>query len=473
MKKIIVILVSITVMFAGIGDFIDSAINTATNKAGYYHSQTRGIYTLGSFKATIPNQGTFSPVHVSLPSVKVGCGGIDAVFGGFSYLGADYLVAKLKAISASAPAFAFQLALSALYEEAKTTLNWLENAANLINNFNMNTCKASQRIVFGAAKLMGMANANMSSGQSNNFIKETTEIKTNANNTFTKFLANASYYLGSDNFAKEVVSEITLLGSLVQEAVENTNHNIDVSGFGKDPNNCNLFTSIVRAFAGDIIGYRDNSNDKGNFKLIYIPAKIVDVKKFIDGGYIPYVCVKPQNDNLGEPTIIHDVINFDGIRKIFEDKLNNILNQMKNREKISDSNRDFINSLPMPIYRYLNTELLLSKTSPGYTTQTEFIAKVLAIDETRVFFNYVFAVASKVLSYKIAKISNKADFEDIKEKLSLIISNLRSANIAINKQLNLQKNQFELKIKFNDYYKKLEQRIKAQLPNNQIVSNFF
>ena len=149
MKKIVlstVFLVSLS-QAGSMQSFLDDSINSAVEEPGYYQSQTRGLYSLGSGRVRYNNMGTFTPLHVEAPKFGMGCGGIDATFGGFSYLNAEYLVEKLKAVSAAAPAFAFQMALGVLCEDCKTTLNWLENIANQINNMNMDTCKASKRMV--------------------------------------------------------------------------------------------------------------------------------------------------------------------------------------------------------------------------------------------------------------------------------------------------------------------------------------
>ena len=136
MKKI---LLSITLLISlsqagSMQSFLDDSINSTIENPGYYESQTRGLYSLGSGRARFNNMGSFSPFNVEAPNFGMGCGGIDATFGGFSYLNADYLVEKLKAVSSAAPAFAFQMALGVLCEDCKTTLNWLENIANQINN---------------------------------------------------------------------------------------------------------------------------------------------------------------------------------------------------------------------------------------------------------------------------------------------------------------------------------------------------
>ena len=101
---------------ANLTSFIQNNLDTSitTENAGYYKTQSRGYYTIGSARVRWGGLGTVHPFNMQAPSINVGCSGIDMVFGGFSYLNFEYLVEKLKKISAAAPAFAFKMALSTL-----------------------------------------------------------------------------------------------------------------------------------------------------------------------------------------------------------------------------------------------------------------------------------------------------------------------------------------------------------------------
>ena len=58
--------------------WVDDWMSQKTSTSpSYYEGAKRGYYTGGSFSARWPN-GTDYPVTVTMPSVKSGCGGIDA-----------------------------------------------------------------------------------------------------------------------------------------------------------------------------------------------------------------------------------------------------------------------------------------------------------------------------------------------------------------------------------------------------------
>jgi conjugative transfer pilus assembly protein TraH len=480
MKKI-VLFITLIISFSQAGSmqsFLDESINATVENPGYYESQTRGLYSLGSGKAKFNNMGTFSPFNVEAPSFGMGCGGIDATFGGFSYLNVDYLVEKLKAISAAAPAFAFQMALGVLCEDCKTTLNWLENIANQLNNFNMDTCKASKRIgEFAADKIMTAIDSNMNSGQSNNFIEASENAKSNQESTWSDYLNTMSYYMGGNTeLAKEASKYATLQGSLIQESIENTSA-VDVSILGKDPSGGNLFTSIVRAMIGDVVGYKSNMSGNsggeagsgdGTPKLKFIPRYSINFKAFLEGGSdIDYVYVKTKTDNKGMPTVTASKTNFVGIKQLYKTRLESILTSMKTKTAISQDNRDFINSMPIPIAKYLNTQVLAA------IDDIDSLVEYLSIIETKAFLDFIVTTTSKALSYKIINSSDNQNPQEVKEYLMSVSENAISFKKSTNEWFIKSLQEWTQNKTINDYYIELEQRLKSRLANSGTFNAYF
>lgn len=481
MKKIIVLIATVLVFTAQAGSmqsFLDDSINSVVENPGYYESQTRGLYSLGSGKAKFNNMGSFTPFNVEAPNFGMGCGGIDATFGGFSYLNVDYLVEKLKAVSSAAPAFAFQMALGVLCEDCKTTLNWLENIANQINNLNMDTCKASKRIgEFAADKIMGAIDGNMSSGQSNNFIQATEDAKSNQSATWSDYLNTMSYYMGGNTeLAKEATQHATLQGSLIEEAIEKTSR-VDVSILGKDPQGGNLFTSIVRAMIGDVVGYKSNmsSNSGGEAgngdstpKLKFIPQYSVNFKAFLDGGSdIDYIYVKTNSEHKGMPTVNVNTTNFVGIKQLYKTRLETILNAMKTKTAISQDNRNFINSMPIPIAKYLNTQVLAA------VDDIDSLVEYLAIIETKAFLDFIVTTTSKALSFKIINSSDNQNPQEVKDYLMTISENSINFKKSSNEWFIKSLQEWTQNKTINDYYIELEQRLKSRLANSGTFNAYF
>ncbi|MBL3518867.1 conjugal transfer protein TraH [Arcobacter lanthieri] len=480
MKRIVlfIMLFSSFSLASSMQSFLDESINAAIENPGYYQSQTRGLYTLGSGKVRFNNNQSFSPFHVEAPRFSMGCGGIDATFGGFSYLNVDYLVEKLKAISAAAPAFAFQMALGVLCEDCKTTLNWLENIANQINNFNMDTCKASKRIgEFAADKLLTAIDSNMSSGQSNNFISATESAKSNQESTWSDYLNTVSYYMGGNTeLAKEATKDAILQGSLIEEAIEKSS-SLDVSILGTDSSGGNLFTSIVRAMIGDVVGYKSQlSGSQGNEagspngtpKLTFITKQEIEFKSFLEGGKnIAYVYVKTNPNHKGMPTVIYGKKDFIGIKEIYKTRLGSILSAMKSKTAISENDRKFINSLPLPIAKYLNTQVLAA------IDDIDSLVQYLAILETKAFIDFIITTTSQALSFKIMNSSDKQEPQDVENILMSISKNSINFKNATNAWFNESLKEWQQNKTINDYYIGLEQRMKSRLANSGVFNAYF
>jgi len=479
MKKMILLFV-LLFSFSQAGSmqsFLDDNINSVVEEPGYYKSQTRGLYALGSSTAKFNNMGNLNPFNIEAPHFGMGCGGIDATFGGFSYLNLEYLVEKLKAVSAAAPAFAFQMALGVLCEDCKTTLNWLENIANQINNLNMDTCKASKRIgAFAADKIMSAIDGNMNSGQSNNFIKETENAKSNQSSTWSDYLNTVSYYMGGDSAAaKKSIKYATLQGSLLKEALEDSSK-VDTSFLGKDSQGGNFFTSIIRAMIGDVVGYKaaikggggkESGSGDGTPKLKFIPPTSADYGAFLEGEEISYVYVKTRDENKGMPIVKNGYEKFSGIKKLYETRLRSILNKMKSRQDIAATDRAFINKMPLPIAKYLNTAVLIA------IDDTKSLAEYLSIVQTNAFLEFITRTTSKALSYQITNSSDNQNPKEVKEYLIMINENAIKLKKDANSWFAKSVQNWQQKQGINNYYMGLEQRLKAKLGNSPTFTAYF
>ena len=152
------------------GSFLSQTQNQISNLSPHsYQGQERGYVMGGSMSVRIP-QENIRPFSFTPPSIRAGCGGIDIVTGGFSYLNFQYLVKKLQSILQTAPAFAFQLALGVLCPDCKNILNSLEQVADIINGLNINSCQASKALVGFAGDQLGLISAQgQSTGTSDAF----------------------------------------------------------------------------------------------------------------------------------------------------------------------------------------------------------------------------------------------------------------------------------------------------------------
>lgn len=126
--------------------FDDAGIAANITGPTAFQGQAAGYYSLGNIYTRFPNK-TVTPASITLPSIKAGCGGIDLFAGGFSFISADQFVALAKAVANNAIGFAFDLALTVIDSQIAVTMQKIRDLANKVNEFNINSCEAAQKLV--------------------------------------------------------------------------------------------------------------------------------------------------------------------------------------------------------------------------------------------------------------------------------------------------------------------------------------
>lgn len=115
---------------------------------GAYRAQGMNVVTGGNLFMRVP-QRNYNPGTVTLPSLKMGCGGIDLYAGSFSFISKAELVSMMKNIGSSAVAYAFKLALDSISPQINKTLTELQQAAQDLNGVNINSCEAGEALARG------------------------------------------------------------------------------------------------------------------------------------------------------------------------------------------------------------------------------------------------------------------------------------------------------------------------------------
>src|SRR3990167_1972345 len=134
---------------ADLGNFFNNmgyANNVTSSHA--YQSQEGGYYSGGSLFMRAPSRD-LQLVHVQMPSMKAGCGGIDLFAGGFSYVSSNQLTDFAKNIMTNAPPYAFQLAMETYAPQLNAVFSKLQYWAQMMNQNNMTSCQAAQTLVGG------------------------------------------------------------------------------------------------------------------------------------------------------------------------------------------------------------------------------------------------------------------------------------------------------------------------------------
>jgi len=466
LKKIKALLLVVTILLstpamADLASFIQNNLDGSiiTENAGYYKTQSRGYYTLGSARIRWGGLGTVHPFNMQAPSMSIGCSGIDMVFGGFSYLNFEYIVEKLKKISAAAPAFAFKMALSTLCKDCDTIMTELEKIANAINNLNFDTCKMSQQIVdWSGAKIGNMASDILKFGGNESWLSSHTKAIEDASGMIQGWINGANAWM---NHGAEGAKENLFQGSLVKRATDT---------YGTIFGNGDQWEALTRSMVGDIVGYVKNtpqadSTKATDIKVIIIPPQI-DYKKFIEilleGGTVDAVGFN-QTESGGmkmKPTYPTTQITIPtgGIKKMIKDKIIAIVNKISLNQDLSISDIKFINSMPVPVYRIINVISVLGDT--GIEKTAEYIALKEIDALIRKLTNEMMRYLAAYKREKGADVLSDEDMKKVDKLISTAIKNRQQ----INNIMVRAAADFNKQVDLVNYYMGLEKNIRQKSP---------
>lgn len=123
---------------------------------GAFKGQVFNTYSGGSFMLRSQNK-TYQLMAISFPTMKAGCGGIDAFGGSFSHISATEFKNMLKGITAALPGVAFQLALESVSPLLGGVTKWTKNLESMLTNANINTCNTAKSLVNSAMEATGVS----------------------------------------------------------------------------------------------------------------------------------------------------------------------------------------------------------------------------------------------------------------------------------------------------------------------------
>lgn len=317
--------------------------NAVVTRPSSYQSQQRGFYTLGGFQSRI-DVGADNAMTVSLPYIESGCGGIDAFYGGISFLDADFVVQKLENIMQAAPYVAFQMALKTLSHQLADTIGDAQEIADFLNSISINECAIAEGAVqtvvditdgegFSTAQdniLSNMYNKDLlDRALTRNRSETSTEVAANNNN------ATQDVSTLTDN-CPAFVDNLFANGSFVDTIT-------DMYGFG-------VYENIVRGMVGDFFINRDN----GIIRIDEMSACTENVDYDIDDVVYGRVLSKTQGAvcQAGTQANIFNIVNTN---------LTDIATALRDGDDIATNYPaavDFISQSPLPVLPALRISVL-------------------------------------------------------------------------------------------------------------------
>jgi len=269
---IIVISLSTQQLNASWQSWADGQIQANVSSGGSIKTKVTTGLSGPSLRVRWSSLGTINPVHIEAPHASVGCNGIDIGFGSISFLNFDELVDKLKGIAATAPAFAFKMAIDTVCSQCSTIMQDLEEIVDEINNFSLDACAISQQLGNSVGKAIGENLQNTVGDGTYQDSLKADRAKTNNEPSFMKkgwnsLKTKASGLVGDAK--KLFLQEKRMYGSLLNNSRGDLSASAGLDG--------KTFVEIARALVGDIIVYAPNNQDK-----VEIVNPTVQIEWFVD-----------------------------------------------------------------------------------------------------------------------------------------------------------------------------------------------
>lgn len=108
-----------------------------------YETQAAGYVSTGSLY--MRNQvRNIQIAHVDVPGYRSGCGSIDLIAGGFSFISTDQITQFMQSILSSGAGYALNLALETELPEIAHSMQFMQKLANDINSSNLNSCEIGE-----------------------------------------------------------------------------------------------------------------------------------------------------------------------------------------------------------------------------------------------------------------------------------------------------------------------------------------
>jgi conjugative transfer pilus assembly protein TraH len=141
-------------VFANAGGLLGNSLDklgvmSTTNRPGVVNDQLGGYMTGGSLH-TRNAVSDETLMNIQLPSLNMGCGGIDLHTGGLGYINTDQLEKLIKNIGSAAISYGAMLTIKTISPQVADVLSQLESMARFLNSQNINSCQMGALIAAGA-----------------------------------------------------------------------------------------------------------------------------------------------------------------------------------------------------------------------------------------------------------------------------------------------------------------------------------
>lgn len=133
-----------------IQSFFDQAnIPANISEGDVFYDDVIGVNFLGGSGFVRTQVSDINPIHISLPKLNVGCGGIDYTMGALNIVSKDEMKKALLNIAKNAGTHAFLLALETTSPLTAGVMSKVQHWSNQLNAININSCEIGSSLVEG------------------------------------------------------------------------------------------------------------------------------------------------------------------------------------------------------------------------------------------------------------------------------------------------------------------------------------
>ncbi len=392
-----------------------------------YQSQEGGYYSGGSLFLRSPSRD-LQLAHVQLPSLNAGCGGIDMVTGGFSFVKGKNLVDFAKNIMTDSAPYAFQLAMETYAPQLNEVFSKLQYWAQQINQNNLTSCEAAQTVVGGMWAKHTEAQRQ---------ICEDLSIQNNAFSDWAAARQGCGH--GGQGDSKLAEEQKTAEGQkIITRNINIVWHALMQNAFLQ---NDTALAQFFMSISGTII-----FDSQGNPTAYPSLIKNADIlKALMNGGSTTiYACDNIAPDKclkVKYPSQI-SINPSDALTARVNLLLNDIENKYENDQPITDEEKGFLNSTSIPVLTFIQVSL-----ESGNEINTENYAQMIAQDLLCKYLEGIISLVKESLSTSSDFGSSQKEMMNglakasaqIQEMKSNIYEKIQSETALINQSIQYQK----------------------------------
>lgn len=381
---------------------------------GAYRAQGMNVVTGGNLFMRVP-QKNVNPASVTLPSLKMGCGGIDLYAGSFSFISKSELVSLMKNIGSSAVSYAFKLALDSISPQINKTLTELQQTAQELNSMNINSCEAGEALARG------------SSGDWQRSAQYFAKVTAPITGLFTDHSEAREAVQGDNAKVNNAISAVTDPATKEQVQPGNIAWRALSKLGGLDVDD----RKILMALSGTTIISPDQPADQ---PPVYKEPKAITIQQFIRGnenGKLPVYGCADSTTPEGCLVLSDDELTVQPYAQKVEAKLIAIADKFKNNVALTTDEIAFINVTGLPVYK----ALAVSTAAPNVGLDVIWIGKYADLIAAEYAYQYIIQATYQIKqAYSQASASAPAlahdDMKSMSENVDRLRANARAEVVA-------------------------------------------